>query len=94
MPDVAGSLQTPKVYLCHSAEGNLPKDTVAEADRRIQVPLPTGEWSQTNATEKHKGPQLASPSLIPIHSTLETISLFLQEFQLILQITMSTFKYE
>lgn len=63
-------------------------------ESRSLFPLSNGEWSQTNATEKLKGPQLASPSLIPIHSTLETISLFLQEFQLILQITMSTFKYE
>lgn len=63
-------------------------------ETRYLLPLSDGEWPQTNATEKHKGPQLASPPLILIHFTLETVSLFLQEFQLILQITMSTFKYE
>lgn len=49
--------------------------TVAEADRRNHVPLPLsdGERPQTNATEKYKGPQLASPPLILIHFTLETI---------------------
>lgn len=63
-------------------------------ETRPLFPLSDGEWPQTNATEKHKGPQLASPPLIPIPFTLETVSLFLQELQLILQITMSTFKYE
>lgn len=62
-------------------------------ETRSLFPLSDGEWPQTNATEKHKGPWLASPVIL-IHFTLERISLFLQEFQLILQITMSTFKYE
>lgn len=44
-------------------------------ETRFLFPLSDGEWPQTNATEKHKGPQLSSP-LILIHFTLETISLF------------------